>query len=136
MKFTSEGKIIVSTSVNTHPQGNGVSETAKRIGIKDEIFKTFDGKKYKKSKNDIIVSVQDTGIGINPGIKDQLFDKFATKQGTGLGLYLSKKIVEAHGGKIWFEESKAHNNDNRITWGTIGTLFKFSLPLSSSAKGV
>ena len=95
MKFTSEGKIIVSTSINTHPHGNGVSETAKRIGIKDDSLKTFDGKKHKKYKNEIVVSVQDTGVGINPGIRDQLFEKFATKskQGTGLGLYLSKKML-------------------------------------------
>src|SRR6185437_1443139 len=58
--------------------------------------------------NSITVTVEDTGIGINPHIKEQLFEKFATKskQGTGLGLYLSKKIIEANGGTIWFEESK------------------------------
>ncbi len=56
----------------------------------------------------VLVTVQDTGVGINSKIKDQLFEKFVTKsnQGTGLGLYLSKKIVEEHGGRIWFEESK------------------------------
>ena len=63
-------------------------------------------KKNDESGNNIlVVTIQDTGIGINPRIKNQLFEKFATKsnQGTGLGLYLSKKIVEAHGGKIWVE---------------------------------
>ena len=91
----------------------------------------------KKGKSDIIVSVQDTGIGINSSIKDQLFEKFATKskQGTGLGLYLSKKIVEAHGGKIWVEEPKAHNGENS-NGEKIGTIFKFSLPISWSAKGI
>jgi two-component system, OmpR family, sensor histidine kinase VicK len=134
MKFTTEGKIIVSTSVNGYSHGKGLPKTPGGTRIDDDSSKTLDD---KKGKNNIIVSVQDTGIGINPGIKDQLFEKFATKskQGTGLGLYLSKKIVEAHGGKIWFEESKALNSENG-GGGRIGTLFKFSLPVSGSAKGI
>jgi two-component system sensor histidine kinase VicK len=133
MKFTTEGKIIVSSSVNAYSHGKGLPKT-NGIRIDDDSSKTLDG---KKGKNNIIVSVQDTGIGINPSIRDQLFEKFATKskQGTGLGLYLSKKIVEAHGGKIWLEDSKAHNNENS-NGGKIGTLFKFSLPISGPAKGM
>jgi two-component system, OmpR family, sensor histidine kinase VicK len=134
MKFTTEGKIIVSTSVNAHSHGEGLPKTPGALIIDDDSSKTLGD---KKGKSNIIVSVQDTGIGINPSIKDQLFEKFATKskQGTGLGLYLSKKIVEAHGGKIWFEESKAHNSENS-DGGKIGTQFKFSLPLSGSTKGI
>lgn len=132
MKFTTEGKIIVSTSMNTYSNGKGSPKTPGGMIADDFGFKSIDD---KKGKNNIIVSVQDTGIGINPSIKDQLFEKFATKskQGTGLGLYLSKKIVEAHGGRIWFEESKEHNNDNS-TGEKIGTLFKFSLPISGSTR--
>jgi signal transduction histidine kinase len=132
MKFTAEGKIIVSTSINTYSHGKGLPKAPVEIRDDDDGFKGFDD---KKGRNYVIVSVQDTGIGINPSIKDQLFEKFATKskQGTGLGLYLSKKIVEAHGGKIWFEDSKEHNNDN-ITGEKIGTLFKFRLPISGSTK--
>ena len=53
----------------------------------------------------IIVSVSDTGQGIDPEIMPRLFTKFATKSivGTGLGLYISKRIIEAHGGKMWAE---------------------------------
>jgi nitrogen-specific signal transduction histidine kinase len=67
----------------------------------------------------IVVSVNDTGTGIVP----RLFTKFATKSvaGTGLGLFISKSIVEAHGGKIW-----AENNAD----GKGGATFAFSLPLS------
>jgi signal transduction histidine kinase len=58
--------------------------------------------------------VEDTGRGVNSKIKDQLFEKFVTKsnQGTGLGLYLSRKIVEKHGGRIWFEETNNSGNNN------------------------
>jgi signal transduction histidine kinase len=71
----------------------------------------------------IVVSVEDTGIGIDPEILPRLFTKFATKSvaGTGLGLFISKSIVEAHGGKIW-----AENNAD----GKGGATFAFSLPLS------
>src|SRR5919108_2783246 len=61
--------------------------------------------------NAITVSVKDTGTRIDPDIMPRLFTKFATKSnttGTGLGLRISKSIVEAHGGRIW-----AENNDNR-----------------------
>jgi signal transduction histidine kinase len=70
----------------------------------------------------IVVSVNDTGKGIDPEILPRLFTKFATKSvaGTGLGLFISKSIVEAHGGKIW-----AQNNPDGI-----GATFYFSLPLS------
>jgi signal transduction histidine kinase len=69
----------------------------------------------------IIVKIKDTGIGIHDEIYPNLFTKFTTKsfQGTGLGLYISKKIIEAHGGKIW-----AKNNENEK-----GATFYFSLPL-------
>jgi signal transduction histidine kinase len=70
---------------------------------------------------DVILSVKDTGSGIDPDIMPRLFTKFATKShiGTGLGLYISKSIIEAHGGRIW-----AENNSD----GT-GATFSFSLPI-------
>jgi two-component system sensor histidine kinase VicK len=66
----------------------------------------------------IIVSVRDTGKGIDPQIFPRLFTKFATKSetGTGLGLFICKGIVEAHGGKTW-----AENNPDK------GATFSFSL---------
>ena len=78
-------------------------------------------KKEKRNRqNFLLVRVKDTGPGIDPEILSKLFTKFASKSdmGTGLGLFISKGIVEAHGGKIW-----AENNPNR------GATFSFTLPI-------
>jgi signal transduction histidine kinase len=74
-----------------------------------------------KKDQDVLISVEDTGSGIDAEIYPRLFCKFATKsdKGTGLGLYISKNIVDAHHGKIW-----AQNNPNGI-----GATFFFKLPL-------
>ena len=72
------------------------------------------------------VSVKDTGTGIDPTIFPKLFEKFTTKaeRGTGLGLYITKSIIEAHGGKIW-----AENNPDRK-----GATFTFTLPIMTKEK--
>jgi signal transduction histidine kinase len=74
------------------------------------------------AKDVIVIGIKDTGSGIHPEIMPKLFSKFASKSfsGTGLGLYISKGIVEAHGGKIWAE----NNPDGK------GATFTFKLPLS------
>ena len=76
------------------------------------------------------IRIQDTGTGIDAEILPRLFEKFATKseRGTGLGLYISKNIVEAHGGRIWTEDN---DNDNNNTNDGKGTVFIFTLPLST-----
>jgi signal transduction histidine kinase len=70
---------------------------------------------------EIVISIRDRGTGIDPEIQEKLFTIFVTKSetGSGLGLYISKGIVEAHGGKIWAE----NNVDGK------GATFSFSLPL-------
>jgi len=79
----------------------------------------------EKRDSYVIVSIKDSGTGIDPEIMPRLFAKFATKSdtgtGLGLGLYISKSIVEAHGGRIWAENNKD---------GEKGSTFYFSLPLS------
>ena len=76
----------------------------------------------KRYTQHVIVSVRDNGQGINPEIYPRLFTKFATNSvvGTGLGLYISKNIIEAHGGRMWAE----NNLDGK------GATFSFSLPLT------
>jgi two-component system sensor histidine kinase VicK len=77
-------------------------------------------KRRKGKVTSVIVSVKDTGAGIDPSIMPRLFTKFATRsdKGTGLGLYICRRIVEAHGGRVW-----GTNNDDQ------GATFSFSLPL-------
>jgi two-component system, OmpR family, sensor histidine kinase VicK len=74
--------------------------------------------------SEVLISVKDPGQGVNPEILPKLFTKFATKSesetGTGLGLFISKSIVESHGGRIWAK----NNADGK------GATFYFSLPLS------
>ncbi|HEU4482197.1 MAG TPA: sensor histidine kinase [Nitrososphaeraceae archaeon] len=99
IKFSKEGEIFVSTEM-----------------------------KDNNNNFHALVTVKDTGEGIDPEILPKIFSKFITKsfEGLGLGLYISKNIVEAHGGKIWAE----NNNKN----GNHGALFYFTLPLINNVK--
>ena len=80
----------------------------------------------KNDRNEAVVTIRDTGKGIDKEILPRLFTKFTSKSnfGTGLGLYLSKGIVEAHGGRIWAENNK----------GGKGAAFRFTLPLITLEK--
>ncbi len=82
---------------------------------------TLENKNNDDKSKDVTVSIKDIGIGIATEIMPRLFTKFATKsyQGTGLGLFISKSIVEAHGGKLWAENNKEGK----------GATFSFSLPI-------
>jgi two-component system, OmpR family, sensor histidine kinase VicK len=106
IKFTEEGTIIVDIKEhknNKHSNREGEGEAAAAI---------------------VVVNIKDTGKGIDPAIREKLFEKFTTtsEKGMGLGLYLSRKIIESHGGEIW-----AANNTNGK-----GATFGFSLPVNSS----
>jgi two-component system sensor histidine kinase VicK len=79
-------------------------------------------RKERENNQEVVVSVKDNGQGIDPEIFARLFTKFATNSetgGTGLGLFISKSIVEAHGGRIWAENNKEGK----------GATFSFSLPI-------
>ena len=78
------------------------------------------------TKNDqVVISIRDRGSGISPEIYPKLFTKFVTKseKGTGLGLFISKSIIEAHGGTIWAK----NNKDDE------GATFSFTLPLAQDS---
>jgi signal transduction histidine kinase len=80
------------------------------------------GRNDSPSSSEAVVSISDSGQGIDPEVVHKLFEKFVSKseKGTGLGLFISKSIVEAHGGKIWAENNKDVN----------GATFSFTLPLA------
>jgi two-component system sensor histidine kinase VicK len=86
--------------------------------------------------NDVItVSVKDTGDGIDSEVMPRLFTKFASKcsEGTGLGLYISKSIVEAHGGKIWGENNNSSDDDVGGKRRR-GATFHFTLPIVNESS--
>jgi signal transduction histidine kinase len=80
----------------------------------------------EKTDSKVTSNIKDTGTGIDSEILPRLFTKFATKsfEGTGLGLFVSKSIIEAHGGKMWAE----NNADGK------GATFSFTLPLSKQEQ--
>ena len=82
----------------------------------------------EREGGDVIVSVTDSGSGIHADIVPRLFTKFATKseKGTGLGLFISKNIIESHGGRIWGQNNPSGQ----------GATFGFSLPVSEGVAGV
>ena len=94
----------------------------------DTIFISIEKREDDNNDNNnyALVTVKDTGEGIDPEILPNMFSKFITKsfEGLGLGLYISKHIVKAHGGKI-----EGKNNDNGI-----GAEFGFTLPLIKDTK--
>ena len=109
VKFTKKGTIRVTTQ------------------IEEEEEEQDDQNDYRDSDNYggnkvVVISIKDTGSGISPEIFPRLFSKFASNsfEGTGLGLFIAKSIVEAHGGKIWAE----NNADGK------GATFVLSLPIS------
>lgn len=82
----------------------------------------------EKTDGYVLVNIKDTGTGIDAGVLPSLFTKFVTKsdKGTGLGLYISKSIIEAHGGKIWAENNLVGR----------GASFTFTVPGTTKEKSV
>lgn len=99
---------------------NFIENSIKFIQIEGSITVTV-REEIEGNRKMVVLSVRDTGTGIDFEVLPKLFTKFTSKsfQGTGLGLYISKRIIEAHGGRIWAE----NNTDDR------GATFSFSLPL-------
>jgi signal transduction histidine kinase len=121
-------KICIDTGDN-YSTDYGISSTITVLTtIKKFISNTYNNGNTGKNSlsnnynDEVIVSIKDRGTGIDPDMQDKLFSKFATKSdtGSGLGLYICKGIVEAHGGRIW-----AENNSD----GKKGATFSFSLPI-------
>jgi two-component system, OmpR family, sensor histidine kinase VicK len=105
---------------------NAIKFTSKQGGTISLTAEKRNGSKNDKNDNpeEVVINVVDTGEGIDREIIPRLFTKFASKSnsGTGLGLYISKSIIETHGGRMWAE----NNPDGK------GATFSFSLPLLSN----
>jgi signal transduction histidine kinase len=103
INFTNNGNIIVSSFRVTEDTNGKINDS------------------NDSDKESIVVEIKDTGAGINPEMMPRLFEKFATRSisGTGLGLYISKSIIDSHGGRIW-----AYNNKDGK-----GATFTFMLPV-------
>ena len=100
IKFTARGEITISVRELKHYDDDG--------------------------NGDIQINIKDTGTGLSPAILPNLFSKFVSTDsgGTGLGLFVSRNIVEAHGGKIQAQ----HNDDG------IGAMFSITIPKVANSK--
>ncbi len=105
---------ILSNAINFSEKTGG------KISVATEVQQIQNGNNGDKK---VLISIKDSGAGIDPNMMPRLFTKFATnsENGIGLGLFISKSIVEAHGGRIW-----AENNS-----GEAGSTFYFILPVLS-----
>lgn len=104
IKFTSRGEITISVIELKHNNNDDDDD----------------------GNGEIQVNIKDTGTGLSPAILPKLFSKFVSTDsgGTGLGLFVSRNIVEAHGGKI-----QAQNNDDGI-----GAMFSFTIPKVANSQ--
>ena len=102
LKFTEYGVITINT---------------------EKFIDTINNNENTEEKEFVSIKIKDTGKGIDPEVLPRLFEKFATKsdKGTGLGLYISKNIIDAHGGKIWGGDNNKYKKN--------GAEFGFTLPL-------
>jgi signal transduction histidine kinase len=111
IKFTAKGKITLNTE---DIEQNELNNRETKLEQKNE-----------QQSREIQVSIKDTGTGLSPAILPKLFSKFVSTDsgGTGLGLFVSKNIVEAHGGKI-----QAQNN-----YDGKGATFSFIIPKAATS---
>lgn len=112
IKFTEEGTVTISASIRKRKE-----DADKEGEVKEE---------------EVVIAVKDTGTGIDAELVSRLFTKFAAKsyQGTGLGLFISKNIIEAHGGRMWAENNNSSDDhDSNSKTKDNGATFYFTLPV-------
>src|SRR5438094_5096080 len=103
------------TQVISNLLTNGIKHTKEAGGVISITAAIQQSMENNTDNKVIVVSMKDTGKGIDSDIMSILFTKFASKSehGTGLGLYICKSIVEAHGGRIWAQNNNIRNNGNK-----------------------
>ena len=130
VKFTPNGTIIISIDKKGKNNFKTISTSSdissKAINNKIQLMSHNNGYNNDNDtyNNEITVKIKDTGSGLSQDIQSRLFEKFSSKseKGIGLGLYISKKIIEAHNGSIQGE----NNHDCK------GATFTFTLPINCS----
>jgi len=137
LNYRSDGDVWVIADKNRIIQViSNLLANAIKFTIAGRILVQLRKRKDKKiaNSNQVIVSIKDEGPGIDPSIIPRLFTKFASKaeKGTGLGLFISKSIIEAHGGKIWAKNNKVSQRRSRVGGSGDGAIFSFSLPVKLS----
>jgi C4-dicarboxylate-specific signal transduction histidine kinase len=107
-------QVLVNLVQNAIEAMNGIVDRPRSLVIRSEM----------PSAGQLLVAVQDSGVGINPAVQKRIFDAFFTTkaQGMGMGLSISQSIIEAHGGRLWASAN-----------GGPGTTFQFTLPIGESA---
>jgi signal transduction histidine kinase len=115
------------TQVMTNLIGNAIKFSSEGNTVTVSVSEENNTQDYKRRENGtlnkvLLVRVEDTGKGIDPEIMPRLFKKFASKseKGMGLGLFISKNIVEAHGGEIWADTPSKEK----------GASFSFTIPIN------
>jgi len=140
LEFSADGRKLkqiifnlLSNAVKFTPQGGSIALTARHLSFVNGHLKTQDGQKRSSPmtndqelmthRNLLEISVSDTGIGIKPEDQEKIFNEFEQidssyardKEGTGLGLALTHRLVELHGGRIWVE-SKGQGKGSTFTF--------------------
>ena len=107
-------QVILNLILNAIEAMNGVTDDSRELLIKTAA----------DNSNAVLVAIHDTGPGLEPGKIDNLFDAFYTtkRDGMGMGLAISRSIIEAHVGRIWAEPNTPR-----------GAVFQFTLPMSPAA---
>jgi PAS domain S-box-containing protein len=123
-------QVILNLLVNAIEAMSGVREGQRELGVSSEEVTGISGESQEAKfadkaladaeRSHVLITVQDSGPGLDPEALDHLFDAFYTTkpQGLGMGLAISRSIIEAHGGRLW-----AKANASR------GALFQFTLPI-------
>lgn len=127
IKFNSSLKeqiIVYADKIRIYQVISNLLKNALKFTPNGKITITLEKTEEKNDKKFILVRIKDDGKGIDPQVLPRLFTKFVTKSesGTGLGLYISKNIIEAHGGSI-----RGYNNPDGK-----GATFEFTLPVNEN----
>lgn len=135
---------ILSNAIKFTPDGGSILVKGWEADTNETVSQQgFAPSRYETEQKSIIVMVQDTGIGIDPGEQSEIFDRFYIVEdtayhsssktafkggGMGLGLPIAKGIIEAHGGRIWVE------SPGRNTEKPVGSTFYVLLPINQSFR--